>query len=80
MKKRLKKIKTNKEVENMLNKDLSHYMHSENFKPAYFELKPKNHTVTIRISKELLQALKAKAKKKKIHYQKLMRQAFERII
>ena len=41
-----------------------------------FELKPKNQTVTVRISGELLKAVKAKAKG--VHYQKLIRQALER--
>ena len=48
MKKYLKKMKTNKTVENLLSKDLSSYMHSGNFKPMRFELQPKNQTVTIR--------------------------------
>ncbi len=78
MKKHLKKIKTDKSVENLLKKDLSPYIHSENFQPMRFELKPKKQTVTIRMSEGLLKALKTKAKKQGIHYQKLMRQALEK--
>ena len=77
MKKKLKKIKTNKEAEKLLNQDLSPYIHPENFKPMRFELKPKNQTVTIRMSDGLLKALKSKSKKQGIHYQKLIRQALE---
>ncbi len=77
MKKHLKKIKTNKEAENILDQDLSPYIHSENFKPIHFEFKPKNKTVTIRMSEDLLKALKTRAKKQGIHYQKLMRQVLE---
>jgi len=80
MKKSLKKIKTNKEAENILNQDLSPYINSKNFKPVRFELKPKNQTVTIRMSESLLKALKTKAKKQGIHYQKLMRQALENFL
>ena len=78
MKKNLKKIKTNKSAEKLLDQDLSPYIHSENFKPMQFELKPKNQTVTVRISEELLRAVKTKAKKQGVHYQKLIRQALER--
>ena len=80
MKKYLKKIKTDKQAEDLLKKDLSSYIHSKNFKPMRFELKPKNQTVTLRVSKELLKALKIKAKKQGIHYQKLMRQALETVL
>ena len=80
MKKNLKKIKTNKEAEKLLSQDLSPYIHSENFKPMQFELKPKNQTVTIRMSGELLKALKNKSKKQGIHYQKLIRQALEKVL
>ena len=50
MKKKLKKLKTNKTVEKLLSQDLSSYIHSENFKPMRFELKPKNQKMTIRMN------------------------------
>ncbi len=53
MKKKLKKLKTNRVAEKLLTQDLSPYIHPENFKPMRFELKPKNQTVTIRMSKGL---------------------------
>ena len=77
-KKKLKKLKTNRATEKLLSQDLSPYIHSENFKPMQFELKPKNQTVTIRMSEELLKALKNKSRKQGIHYQKLIRQALEK--
>ena len=80
MKKKLKKIKTNRAAEKLLNQDLSSYIHQENFKPMRFELKPKNETVTIRMSEELLKSLKKKSKKQGIHYQKLIRQAIEKML
>ena len=78
MKKHLKKIKTDKSAEKLLKQDLSPYIHSENFKPLRFELKPKNQTVTVRISEDLLRAVKLKAKEQGVHYQKLIRQALEK--
>ena len=80
MKKHLKAIKTDKQAKALLKQDLSNYMHHENFKPMRFELKPKKHTVTIRVSKELFKALKQKAKKLGLPYQKLMRQALENFL
>ena len=80
MKKHLKKIKTDKSAEKFLNKDLSDYIHSRNFKKVHFELYPKNQTVTIRMSESLVKALKNRAKAKGINYQKLMRQALEKAL
>ena len=80
MKKHLKKIKTDKSAEKLLNKDLSDYIHSENFKRVHFELYPKDQTVTIRMSEPLVKALKNRAKAKGIHYQKLIRQALEKVL
>ena len=80
MKKNLKKIKTDKSAENLLKKDLSDYIHFKNFHTAKFELNPKNKIVTVRMSEGLLKALKTKAKRQGIHYQKLMRQALEKYL
>ena len=80
MKKKLKTLKTNRTAEKLLSQDLSPYIHPENFKPMQFELKPKNQTVTIRMSEGLLKALKRKSKKQGIHYQKLIRQALEKAL
>lgn len=80
MKKNLKKLKTDRSAENLLKQDLSYYIHSKNFHSTQFELNPKNQTITIRVSEGLLKALKNKAKKQGIHYQKLMRQALEKYL
>lgn len=80
MKKNLRKIKTDRSAEKFLNKDVSDYIHPGNFKKVHFELYPKNKTVTIRISEPLIKALKNRAKTKGISYQKLMRQALEKIL
>ncbi len=78
MKKNLKKIKTDNKAQSLLNKDLSDYIHSGNFKKVQFELYPKNCTITIRLSAPLVKALKLRAKNKGMSYQKLMRQALEK--
>ena len=80
MKKNLKNMKTDKSALAFLDKDLSAYMHSGNFKKVQFELYPKNQTITIRVSDLLLKALKQRAKTKGISYQKLMRKALEKAL
>lgn len=45
-----------------------------------FELRPKNKTVTLRISEELLDAVKDKAKETGLDYQKWIRIALERLV
>ena len=77
MRKSLKKIKTDKSAEAVLNTDLSNYMHSGNFKKAHFKLYPKNQTVTIKVSDPLIKALKKKAHIQGISYQKLIQQTLE---
>ena len=72
MKKKLKKIKTNRASEKLLGQDLSPYIHQENFKPMRFELKPKNETVTIRMSEEFFKFDRQVCKKFKLteHFDK----------
>ena len=78
MKRHLKKMKTDKSAENFLKKDLSLYIHPENFQLMRFELKPKKSNSNNQDVRRIIKALKTKAKKQGIHYQKLMRQALEK--
>ena len=55
MKKVLPKIKTDEELENLLDEDLSDYLHEGNFKPVTFEFQPKDKTVNLRMSEEMLE-------------------------
>jgi predicted DNA binding CopG/RHH family protein len=87
MKKKLKNTKSylpkfnnDKEIEEFINKDLSQFLNKDNFHPTTFEIAPKNKTVTIRFSEELLKSVKFLAKEKGIDYQKLIRQAVEDFI
>ena len=80
MKKNLRRIKTNKEAEKLLENDFSPYINIDNFKKTSFEFQAKDKTVTMRLSANLLQALKDRSKKEGISYQKLMRQALEKFL
>ena len=80
MKKSLGKMKTDKSAMSILDTDVSDYIHSGNFKKVNFELYPKDRTVTIRISKQLVEALKQQAKTTGISYQKFMRQALGKVL
>lgn len=78
MKKILPRIKTDDEAESLLEQDLSEYLNKDNFKPVTFEFKPKNKTVNLRVSEDLLEEVKTVAKKQGVTYQKYIRNAIER--
>jgi predicted DNA binding CopG/RHH family protein len=78
MKKILPKIKTDEEAEALLEQDLSDYLHKDNFKPVSFEFKPKDKTVSLRVSEELLEKVKTVSNREGIPYQRYIRRAIER--
>jgi predicted DNA binding CopG/RHH family protein len=45
-----------------------------------FEMQPKNKTITLRLSEDLLNEVKKMAKKKETNYQKLIREALIHLI
>ena len=77
MKKRMPRFTSDRAAERFLEQDLSDYIHPGNFKPVTFEFAPKNKTVSLRLSEELLGEIKKRAKKRGIPYQRLMREAIE---
>ena len=77
MSKKLPVLKTEKEAENFLNQDLSDYISAENFAPFQFEFRPKQKSVNLRISEELLNAVRAVAQRCGIPYQRYIRQTLE---
>ena len=77
MKKKLQKITTDKEAENILNEDLSDYINKDNFKRTTFEFAPKDKSITIRISDPLLNSVQSAAQKQGVPYQRIIRQAIE---
>jgi predicted DNA binding CopG/RHH family protein len=77
MSKKLPVFKTDKEAENFLDQDLSDYINAENFAPFQFEFRPKQKSVNLRISEELLNAVRAVAHRRGIPYQRYIRQTLE---
>ena len=80
--KKIKKILKNKAIQkdDPLSGDLSSLLEKGDWKQVRFELKPKNKTVTIRMSEDLLNAVKEKAEETGIDYQKVIREAIERYL
>lgn len=69
---------TDEEAESLLEQDLSDYLHKDNFKFVSFEFKPKDKTVSLQVSEELLEKVKTVAKKEGISYQKYIHWAIEK--
>lgn len=76
MRKKIPEFKADREAEKFLEQDLSDLDFSS-FKPAHFEYKPKNKQVNLRMSEELLSAIKVKASQNGISYQRYIRLAIE---
>ncbi|MEI7489612.1 MAG: CopG family antitoxin [Chryseobacterium sp.] len=77
MKKPLPILKTDKEAEAFIeNADLTDYDLSA-LKQVRFEFQPKDKRVTMRISDNLFSAIKAKAEKLNIPYQRFIRMQLE---
>jgi predicted DNA binding CopG/RHH family protein len=55
-------------------------MTPENFTLTSFEFAPKDKSITLRVSTELLDAVQAEAKRRRTNYQKLIREAIERLL
>ncbi len=77
MSKKLPAFKTDKEVDKFLEQDLSDYISAENFAPFQFEFRPKQKSVNLLISEELLNAVRALAHRRGIPYQRYSRQTLE---
>jgi len=77
MKRKLPEIKTDKQAEALLDKDLSDFLHKGNFKAARFEFLPKTAKVNLRVSAPLLAAIKKRARKASVPYQRYIRQLLE---
>jgi predicted DNA binding CopG/RHH family protein len=80
MKKKFPVLKTDEEAEAFLEQDLSDYLHAGNFKPMRFEFKPKSKSLNLRISQDLLDAVRKNAKRQGMPYQRFIRQALERAV
>ena len=80
MKKRLvPEMTTDEEAEAFLEQDLSELDFSQ-FQPLDWERMPKSARITMRVPEALVTALKARAKERGIHYQRLVREAIEKAV
>ena len=79
MKRKVPKFKTGEQAAAFLEQDLSDLDFSQ-FKPTRFEFKPKQKSVNLRISAELLDTVRKNAKRDGIPYQRFIRQALERAV
>jgi len=77
MSKKFPALKSDKAAEDLLSKDLSTYIAAENMAPFPFEYRPKQKSVNLRISDELLKAVRTAARRRGIPYQRYIRQALE---
>jgi len=76
MKKRVARLKTDKQAEAFLAQDLSNLDFSK-FKPTRFEFEKKDEQINMRVPKQLLEAVKARARVRGIPYTRLIRETLE---
>jgi predicted DNA binding CopG/RHH family protein len=80
MKKKLPTLTSDEEAEDFVaNSDLSEYDLSE-MVPVRFELKPKDKSVNLRLPAQLLEAVRNRATRAGIPYQRFIRMALERAL
>ena len=80
MKKKWPELKTDEEAERFVAEaDLTEYDFSE-MKPIRFEFERKEARVNMRLPSSLLDAVKSKAQKRGIPYQRLIREAIEEAV
>ncbi|MEI8346011.1 MAG: CopG family antitoxin [Pseudomonadota bacterium] len=74
--KNLKRKNKNDEID-PLDNDLSELLQKGDWRPMSFEIRRKNKTISLRLSEELLKAVKETAKKIGLDYQKFIRLVLE---
>jgi predicted DNA binding CopG/RHH family protein len=79
MKKRVPRLKTDKEAEAFLAQDLSNLDFSQ-FRAARFEFERKDEQINMRVPKPLLAAVKARAKARGIPYTRFIRETLEHAV
>ena len=79
MRKKVPKLKSDKEAEAFLDRDLSGLDFSQ-FKPVRFEFEKKTARVNMRLPQTLLDAVKKRATSRKIPYQRFIREALEQAV
>ena len=76
MKKKIPRLKSDKQAEAFLAQDLSGLDFSQ-FKPAQFEFEKKDDQINLRVPSQLLAAVKARAKLRGIPYPRFIRETLE---
>ena len=79
MKRKVPRLKTDKEAEAFLAQDLSDLDFSQ-FKPAQFEFEKKSAQINMRVPQPLLEAVKARAKARGIPYTRFIRETLEQAL
>jgi len=79
MRRKVPRLKTDKQAEAFLAQDLSNLDFSQ-FKPAHFEFEKKEEQINMRVPKPLLAAVKARAKARGIPYTRFIRETLEQAI
>jgi len=79
MKKKVPRLKTDKEAEAFLAQDLSKLDFSQ-FKPVRFEFEKKDEQINMRVPRPLLAAVKAHAKARGIPYTRFIRETLEQAV
>ena len=77
--KKVPKLKSDKEAEAFLDRDLSALDFSQ-FRPVRFEFEKKTARVNMRLPQTLLDAVKKRAISRKVPYQRFIREALERAV
>ena len=77
MKKKPPKFKSDKEVEQFLEQDLTDYIDPRKAQRVTFEFLPKTEKVNLRFPPELLFEVRKKASEQGVSYQKYIRKAVE---
>jgi len=79
MKKKVPRLRTDKQAGAFLAQDLSNLDFSQ-FKPARFEFEKKEEQINMRVPKPLLAAVKARAKARGIPYTRFIRETLEHAV
>lgn len=77
MKKKLPKFKSDKQLEAFAEEDISDYIDAGKLVPATFEFEPKSKVVNLRMSEALLEAIKKVSRRRKMPYQRYIRETLE---
>jgi len=78
-KRKVPHLKTDKQAEEWLEQDLSDLDFTQ-FKPARFEFEKKEEQINMRMPTQLLKAVKARAKARRMPYTRFIRETLERAV